>query len=84
MDAEDARKQRENDLLERSRNAKDTDWVPYDQRPAESGLEAEWGKTDVVLTLTVPGLGKMRIRCAVNLKDPVGRLHPETESLASR
>jgi hypothetical protein len=69
------------DLMRRHRERKEVEWVPFEMRPSQSGFEVEWDDKEMIFVLTVVGLGAMRIRCAVNLRDSVGRPRPVTVSL---
>lgn len=68
-------------LMDRHANRKEIEWVPWENRPSESGIEILGDKDGVTFILTLAGLGEMVIHCSANWKAPAGRLQPETVSL---
>lgn len=67
--------------MQRHRDAKEVDWVPYHQRRSTAGMDVQWVENEVVFVLTVHGLGVVQVRCLTNLHDPAGRLIPQSALL---
>lgn len=69
------------ELMQRHRNRKEVEWVPFTQRRSASGCDVQWEEFVATFTLEVPGLGALRVATSVNLQDPKGRMVPETIAL---